>query len=377
MNTLYIYNPENDIALAYDASVRFTPPRQAAMLARYGALLMSWIASDGDYVYVPEPLDEEYASSLRRWQVDVPDRFGLKSKIVHAFPTDALPEPWGWSVHIARTLVKGGVSLPRQIASHLEEMRNLSHRRISIEINCRLRQSLRLSWGDSVCAEGAEEIDDTEAMDSVLSCRGGDVFVKSPWSSSGRGVVDGRTLSSERLRERCRAIVAAQGSVLIEPAYDKVADFAMLFRSDGCGNVSFVGLSMFTTERGASYSGNIIDSDDAIFARLKDYVPAALLCDIRNELIAILSDLAGNAYRGYLGVDMMIVNVSDGKFAVVPCVELNLRCTMGVIAHEVYRHFNSTGMMRVVPGKRTAAEPLGALPLVPVNDCFNIFFTPY
>ncbi len=47
-----------------------------------------------------------------------------------------------------------------------------------------------------------------------------------------------------------------------------------------------------------------------------------------------LTSLLDSRYCGYMGVDMMVVRRGDG-FALVPCVELNLRMTMGVVAMKV------------------------------------------
>ena len=45
------------------------------------------------------------------------------------------------------------------------------------------------------------------------------------------------------------------------------------------------------------------------------------------------------SYRGPLGVDMMVVDV-DGMRAVHPCVEVNVRRTMGMVAVDVARRTN-------------------------------------
>ena len=52
MATAYWFCPENDIALGRDTA-SFTPPRQAAMLGRYGAPLPWWSGTPDDVVLVP------------------------------------------------------------------------------------------------------------------------------------------------------------------------------------------------------------------------------------------------------------------------------------------------------------------------------------
>lgn len=44
-------------------------------------------------------------------------------------------------------------------------------------------------------------------------------------------------------------------------------------------------------------------------------------------------------YRGYLGIDMMIYSDSAGKYRVQPCLEINLRYNMGIVALMLSRRY--------------------------------------
>ena len=44
-------------------------------------------------------------------------------------------------------------------------------------------------------------------------------------------------------------------------------------------------------------------------------------------------------YRGYLGIDMMIYSDSAGKYRVQPCLEINLRYNMGLVADLLSRRY--------------------------------------
>ena len=56
-----------------------------------------------------------------------------------------------------------------------------------------------------------------------------------------------------------------------------------------------------------------------------------LMYRLQQMLAMELEACLGDAYRGYLGVDMMIVRTAVG-YAVHPCVEVNLRMNMGVVS---------------------------------------------
>ena len=377
MNELFLYNPENDIALACNSRNRFTPPRQAALLARYGAPLMWWMGEDADYVLVPQPSCRGEENAMTQWLGCVEKLRGdagprLVTTCAEADITQA--SPWGWSRHTVCCLRDAGV--PDAAMSHIEAnidaVRDLSHRRSAGIINAALSAALSSEWGDSLVAEPAAEFFSVDTVKEYIGANGLSLYLKSPWSSSGRGVVCGSDMTADQFAGRCEAVIRKQGSVLVERAHDKILDFAMLFKVGNGGAVRPYGLSRFFNERGTGYTGNLILSDSRIAAELSGYVPAKLLEDVSGSICRALTSLLDSRYCGYMGVDMMVVRRGDG-FALVPCVELNLRMTMGVVAHSIHALTGMEGTMRVCPGKKPTATR-GALPLVPENPYFNIEF---
>ena len=131
-----------------------------------------------------------------------------------------------------------------------------------------------------------------------------------------------------------------QGGIVGEPFYNKVEDFAMEFYVTDNG-IRFVGYSLFETDSRGIYKENWLAADSAIEKRLSSYVSIAVLDAIRNILLRELSLLLQQFYRGYLGVDMMIVRTDKG-YAVHPLVEMNLRMNMGVVARLFHDRFVCT-----------------------------------
>ena len=101
----------------------------------------------------------------------------------------------------------------------------------------------------------------------------------------------------------------------------------MEFSADGKGHISYEGLSLFHTANGA-YTGNILATEQAKREMLSRYVSLPLLDSICEGIIAGL-DLAD--YCGPFGIDMMAVR-ADNQLLLHPCVEINLRRTMGHVA---------------------------------------------
>lgn len=336
MGRLYWFCPENDLALAAGLS-RYTPPRVALEMRRAGALLPTLWASESDRVLVMERGD----------RVDSAE--------------DLAVEPWGWSPYVRTALLKAGVNeslLPSD--RRVERIRQLSHRRSASRV-------LELCGypTDLIPVEAA----DIDSAMAEIARRGGDAVVKLPWSCSGRGVVETRSMSPEALRKMLAGMIGRQGSVMIEPRYERTADFAALFRIDN-GTVSHEGYSSFTTDAGGHYRGNLIAPQSQIRASLPRAVDEWI-----ELLIPALAEVYGTDYEGWLGVDMLSYRDAAGEEKVMPCVEVNLRMTMGVAALLVARSgrlpWPRAELLTLLPGETPepdsislAAEPAGSLRLI-------------
>ena len=78
------------------------------------------------------------------------------------------------------------------------------------------------------------------------------------------------------------------------------------------------------------------------------YVSVNLLFSVREKVMDALHEVIGHQYTGPFGVDMMILAKSDGNgFLIHPCVEINLRHTMGHVAIEM-ANASPTGLPRVM-----------------------------
>jgi hypothetical protein len=126
----------------------------------------------------------------------------------------------------------------------------------------------------------------------------------------------------------------------LEHALDKALDFAMEFYSDGRGNLRYEGLSVFLTNRQGAYKGNKLQSQAALRNQVLRYVSEEMLNCVKQTLSHVLADLLGNRYAGNLGVDMLIYKDNDnGCFGIHPCIEINLRYTMGLMAIRLFENY--------------------------------------
>lgn len=338
---LHIFNPEHDIALAHD-NPYFTAPHAGRQLrADLGFLPAVW-AEDGDMVLVDDV--ESSMAHVRHLGNRAKDVVFVTMKDLKHTPFAApMPlcgnhggvpieiVPWGWDSALVFQLRKSLVDECYLLGDRqLADIRQLSDRRFAAGVLSRLKECDGRFVGDGFYATSLEEIE--RYLESCSS-----IVIKAPWSSSGRGIRYITAQLSDTNRRWIDHTIAQQGGVMVEPFYYKVKDFAMEFYADGT-HVDYLGLSIFETARGA-YTGNVLASEDLKRKALTKFLSDDLLDCARLSLIHILTPLLENKYRGPLGVDMMVVSakgeesVSDVRSCRLhPCVEVNLRRTMGHVS---------------------------------------------
>lgn len=289
--TLYVFNPENDMALA-DGHPGYTPPVQIQQMRRELWWLPQWWAEDEDIVWNGE------------------ERLNLSD--------DTRILPWGWSPALCHQLKQAGVQeslLPSR--KELEHLRQLSHRQTAVSLLQELRSELPLDGhfaGNSVLCRSIEEAEKT-------ANEFGEALLKSPWSSSGRGLMK---TDNPQWKAWASRILKAQRSVVVEQFLHKVTDFALEFWLDGKGRVEYRGLSLFYTNERGAYLGNWVAPEEQKLAWLAQYIPLQYLQAIRAWWTARLSRFD---YAGPVGIDMMLA-----QEGICPCIEVNWRWTMGLVS---------------------------------------------
>lgn len=378
MKKLYLFNPDSDLALA-NGNTNYMPPASARQMASDLAVLPVWYAEPGSVVLAPSAC---HRSFLKEMQQRIPLPATLLTEPEVAAETALSPMPWGWNPAVRKRFLRMGIAeevLPS--ASQMAAFRRLSHRQRAVELLPRLQLS------DSFCGESfylTDAVQWEQFVEAHETC-----LLKAPLSGSGKGLNWCRGEFTSFVSGWCGRVSAMQGGVVGEPVYEKAADFAMEFQSDAGGRVVFAGYSLFATGASGAYEGNLLLSDAEIESRLSAFVPLSALRLLRQRLTEELSALLGADYAGYLGVDMMICRVDD-SYKIHPCVEINLRMSMGMVARllfDRYLHPGAQGVFRVsyassaagatAEEERLSAEfPLqlsggsilsGYLPLVPVT----------
>lgn len=343
---LHIFNPESDLALAcFDPN--FIPPASARLMAKDLACLPMWWANEGDRVLL-DSLEDVY-----EWKKMIGDIFPNVECIAgRLIPEYSKVQVWGWNPMLVRKLSRDGIQqdiLPDGKA--LMTYRNLSNRVHAVKLLKDILNGdswLRKKWSGKLCGQSFYCQDEEDIAEHVMSWE--HTILKAPWSGSGKGLRLGYGQYELPLSGWCRRILREQGAVVVEPLYDRKHDFALEFYSNGKGQVTYVGLSLFLTTQRGTYVGNRVVSEEKSVKWLVQYIDVEMFEDIKKCLQDELSQRIGAVYEGFLGVDMMLCGVEGVKeWCVHPCVEINMRRTMGLVAVHLSRLLSSRveGVFRI------------------------------
>lgn len=362
---LYVFNPEHDLCL-FNGTATFVPPQRAVRFSEECAWIMAWLYGSG-YVLCMDEVDEAtlrvaYDRGIRCTPVTPPE-------VKHLTIDQVVP--WGWDEVLLRRLRLMHVStkLPLPTSEQLELWRRMQHRAFALQGALYIADHVpdrSLLAPPAVLLRSEDEV--TKFLQQYSR-----IVLKTPWSGSGQGV---RFFFDNPMSENecgwVRNNLLKQQCLVGNPYYNLTVDFALEFQiatppSTAQPAVTFVGYSLFRTQGGA-YQGNRLLPDAAIRSFLQQFIPLSLLDKVQLLLTEWITYTVAPHYEGPLGVDMFIYQQADGTYALNPMCEINLRYTMGHLAHSILQHnadFAGYDLTVSFGSSRMASD---AIQLTPVGD---------
>lgn len=338
---LYFFNPGHETAML-NGSPYYTAPANVVKMQKDLAYLPAWLASADDYVLLNNQLPQSYTEhiSLHNLSIGQPIIIDNIQSIEHLTKVHI----WGeapQALHYFEEL-NFQYNLNLEIPIWNNKITELSSRNTARECLIYLTKKLP-EIQEYIIPEFYSDLNELETTVSKSSCK---YLVKAPFSSSGRGLVWLPVQQITRTeRQILHGIIKKQGSATLERALDKKLDFAMEFILSEDGDISFEGYSLFKTNSKGGYLGNYLDSQLNILEKINRFVSKELLENVRFYIVQFLQSTFRNIYSGCIGVDMLIYEES-GLFHLHPCVEINVRDNMGLLAikiSEKYLHHSSSG----------------------------------
>lgn len=336
---LFCLNSGNENALYHSDKVSFTHSKLVQQMRCDLSMLLAWVAPnpESDWVWMPQGASKElpYYGDLLP-----PCRCLFEDEAPYKLVTEPLElHLWAPESTLIRffarkaSLFPNGLLLPEDI----------------IYPSClfdRTQASLLLHSMSSeyahlvpiICSSYAEI---EEAITSFGTSS--HIVVKLPYTSSGRGVQLFQFPLSEQSRKQLCLLLNTHKQLTIEPFLNKSADYAIEYVVGEAGRVSFVGLSHFETKK-FRYLYNHLEHPDILWRDLSERIGESRLQEVIVAHQDFIQKHIAPYYQGPVGVDMLLYRVGDGgKELLHPSVEINVRSTMGLLAHLLYERYGEQG----------------------------------
>ena len=377
MNGIMVFNPEHDLALA-NGDRNFIAPKNIREMASDLAPLLDVMGGEQIVVWGWDGAVKQRLLRLGVAEELLPTDGALASlrkcserksahRLLRAFHADHPEGPYaGESIVVhdideaaAYATLHGHIVLKDPLSSSGKGLRHVNM----------FERSLPLSRNCTVALLNADKTEVVATDASFASAQRGE-------TSKSSEQIDGGTSATalKKVESWANALIGRYGYFTAEPYYEKVQDFAMEF----CVNekqCSFIGYSLFNTNAHGRYEGNCLMSDERIESLLSHYVPCVALREVQEWVVKhhdciIPIEWDTTKHPLYFGIDMMVVraqftihnsqftidkqslpdgenfqfSIFNSQFKLHPCVEINLRLNMGIIAHEVYRKLLAPGV---------------------------------
>jgi hypothetical protein len=338
---IHLFNPGHETAV-FHGSVNYTPPTNVQRMIKELAYLPLWYAEPEDFLFTEEKNSPRFYSLLPKDLKPLPNilsREDIKNK-KHILPL-LEASPWGLSpqsCHFFEKIQKE-TNLHISIPTWKNEYKQLTSRETAVKCLEIIREILPKTISLPVSAKICKNIKDIE---KYLQLQNAPFILKTPFSSSGRGLhwIYERKLTSKD-RTWIEGAIKKQGCISIETALDKQQDFAMEFYSNGKGDITYKGLSVFGAGKRGAYSGNVLGSQNYLESYFLENF-GNIFQEIKDAVQKALQQIYGSIYTGYLGVDMLVYrDKQNGNLAIHPCIEINMRYTMGMVALRISERFLS------------------------------------
>lgn len=371
---VFYFNPTCELAVA-NGSFSYVPPSLLRRFEHDCSALPFGFAKAGDFVVTEKKPSGEFMMKLADVGFEMPEFCALSELISGNIGSFNSIFPWGWSpaAHFILKDLKEKCSpqfKANPVFNWTNEHRALFERATSLRF---LNDFLAMNPSDIyIERELTGEIVKTTAEIEDLLRRKMPLVLKAPLSSSGRGIqVIRKSMLNNSNRQWISGILKQQKYLVAEPFLEKIVDFSFQYKINSGGEPEYLGYSVFETNTNGQYLSTFIHS------KIEDFETSGITLEIETMIeitAARLRHMLINSgyttlHRGFLGIDAMIYRDNEG-LKIQPCIEINSRMTMGVVAMQIERriHRQATGLFKLFYGppgefRKFAIEKVRSQPL--------------
>lgn len=319
-----IFNPDHDLALASN-DINFIAPSTAKRMAQDLCLLPYWY-SDNDIIISSHDMSSELKNIINKLNIKnqiICDDSKLKAH------NGSTIEPWGWNFSIYKKLQnKGFIQLPDK--EEIKRLRDFSSREFSIKL---LNELLQVKG----CCGQRIFLNSEKGLNEAIN-NGTPFLLKTLWSNSGKGILWCKNGLNETTKLKAISDIKKMGGIVYEPIYNNIKNFAMEFKITN-GKAQFIGYSLFKTNKFGSYESNLLMHNKNIESEICKDINIATINKVKDKITIFINNKISKHYKnGLIGIDMMLCEI-ESKIYLHPCVEINIRMNMGIVALELTKRY--------------------------------------
>ena len=278
MPQLHLFNPGHEMEILCGKS-HYTPPYTVQKMAVDLELLPTWYGGSGSFTLVRNVKSTPFITSLpKEFKPFLSSPMILNLMMKELYRRKKIDEKpnlppltatcWGISPRSLATyneLKQAGMNI--EVPEWKEEYAKLTNRQTSAECLALLQSNIPIVPYVKI----PEFFSDTESIGRFVAENRAPFVIKTPFSSSGRGLywLNENTLDTRALTW-IRGALKKQAMVSVEPALEKLLDFAMEFYSDGQGAVQYLGLSVFETQSQGQFVECMLGTQESLLQCLSE-----------------------------------------------------------------------------------------------------------
>ncbi len=340
----------------------YMPPQRLRKFENDLEAIPLWLATGNDMILTRNSVDTEFTDTLSRRGIALP-RFIQKTS---QFDKKNISElhPWGWSpaAHKHLEAFKAQCSQgwnEHHMSTWKDTHKELLSRLTGLKLSETAQANTTTEYNLLEIPANPLKISSPDQFHDIQNSIPFPILLKAPWSASGRGLFkigspDTKAFTNLHLLGKLKQ----QGFLMAEPFLEKIHDVSFHFWSSNKG-IHYLGYSFFKTDPTGQFLACYLNTPK--LEELKNYPLSESLEQAKHLLkISLQKMKIDNSYHGPIGIDGLFFRNSEKAIKLQPCIEINLRYTMGLLnikLREKLQH-QGGGFWQIVNIKRAEWDKL-------------------
>lgn len=340
---LFIFNPTCEMAVA-NGQVSYMPPAHLQQFENNLATIPCFFGNEEDCVVTQQPVPSSYIENLKELGFKLPHFIQKTEDILPDNLPFSIMRPWGWSPAVHRILK------PFQCVCNNEWLDNPMHQwqpqhKLLLSRESGFRLISQINNSDIKNYDLVEipqlplKLTSLEDIEDIINKIQIPALIKTPWSASGRGLFKIRDINEDAVNNRwVKSKLKQQGFLFAEPFLDKIIDLSFHFWISR-KEVNFLGYNFFKTDPSGQFIG--------CFTNMPKHplIEESFLEEVINQGSQLLTKALiklniNDDYQGPAGIDSILFRNGQNKIRLHPCIEINLRHSMGLLNINLRKHIH-------------------------------------